>query len=195
MTNKEILSILPACLIIVGYIPYINGILRKKTTPAKATWIIWAFLDIIILAGMYTANAMNNQILASCVGASIVSLLSFKYGIPGWTKTDKLCMSMAVVGIVLWKIFENPILGIMVSLIVIFLGSVPTFISALENPSRENKTTWIIFFISCVCALIAIPHWTLEDAAQPIIFFIIELIMVYILFCRHCAETNKKVIA
>ena len=92
MTIKEEFSILAGLLIIVGYIPYINAILRKKTTPARATWLIWAFLDIITFVGMYTANAMNGQILAACVGASIVSLLSLKYGMPGWTNTDKFCI-------------------------------------------------------------------------------------------------------
>jgi hypothetical protein len=43
-----------------------------------------------------------------------------------------------------------------------------------------------------VCAVIAIPHWTLADATQPITFFVIDTIMMYILFIRPRTLTNNK---
>ncbi|MBI5023056.1 MAG: hypothetical protein HZC05_02725, partial [Candidatus Magasanikbacteria bacterium] len=146
MTIKEVFSVLAGVLCIIGYIPYINAVVRKKTTPARATWLIWAFLDIITLAGMYAKGAINGQILAAFVGASTVSVLSLKYGLPGWTKIDKMSIGGAVTGIILWGVFENPIFGIVISLAVILLGSIPTFVSAWDNPDRENKAAWIIFF-------------------------------------------------
>ena len=188
--TKELFSVFAGIFLVIGYVPYINAILRKKTMPSRATWIIWAFLDIITLAGMYAEHAVNHQILVASVGASIVSMLSFRYGVPGWTRTDKLCMGGAVAGVVLWKVFGNPTLGIVISLVIIFIGSIPTFESAWKDPSRENKTAWVILFISCVCATIAIPQWTLADASQPIVFFIIELIMIYILFCHSPKALN-----
>lgn len=197
MAIKELFSILAGLLLIVGYIPYINDILRGKTMPARATWLIWACLDIITLAGMYAKDSVNGQILTACVGASIVSLLSLKYGVPGWTKIDKISIVGAIVGVILWGVFANPIFGIVISLAVILLGSVPTFVSAWDNPNRENKTAWIIFFISCLCAVAAIPKWTLEDAAQPFTFLIIEIIILYIIFSRSNVrvETSKRILA
>ena len=197
MTIKEIFSVLAGVLCVIGYIPYINSVVRKKTTPARATWLIWAFLDIIILAGMYAKGAINGQILAAFVGASTVSVLSLKYGVPGWTKIDKISIGGSIVGVVLWWVFANPIFGIVISLAVVFIGSIPTFVSAWDNPNRENKTAWIIFFISCLCAIVAIPKWTLEDAAQPFTFLIIEIIILYIIFSRSNVrvETSKRILA
>ncbi len=181
---KDALSVIAGLLSIIGTIPYIRAILCGKTKPAKASWIIWVILDTIVLAGMFAKHAVNGQILGSTIGAAVIVILALKYGIPGWTKLDKFCFAGAILGIVLWQTFSNPVLGIITSLSVGFLGSIPTFASAWKDPSREDKRAWTIFFIACVCAIIAIPQWTLAHASQPITFFAIQTIIMYILYIR-----------
>lgn len=181
---KGMISVLAGILFIIGFVPYILAIWRGETKPAKASWIIWASLDSITLAGMFVKGTMNGQILGAVIGAWIVVILALRYGTPGWTKLDKFCLSGAVLGIVLWQVFSNPVLGIITSLSVVFLGSFPTFASAWRNPAQENRMAWTIFWLSCVAAMIAIPAWTLADAAQPIVFTIIESVMMYILYFR-----------
>lgn len=181
---KEILSVLAGLLFITGFVPYIRAILRKETKPSKASWIIWASLDYIVLAGMITEHTVNGQILGAVIGSSIVIGLAMKYGTPGWTKTDKFSLGGAVLGIMLWLVFSSPVIGSVITCIVGFLGSIPTFTSAWKDSSSEDKLAWTIFWISCVCAVIAIPHRTLADAAQPITFFAIETVMMYILYIK-----------
>lgn len=181
---KGILSVAAGVLFIVAFIPYIRSILRKETKPAKASWIIWASLDYLVFAGMLAEHTINGQILGAVVGATIVIGLAMKYGARGWTTLDKFCLGGAVLGIVLWQVFDNPSFGIVTACVVAFVGSIPTFVSAWKDPGRENKLAWTLFWISCVCAVIAIPHWTLADAAQPIAFFVIESTMMFIMLVR-----------
>jgi hypothetical protein len=190
MLAKNALSIIAGLLFIVGFVPYISAILRKKTKPAKASWLIWSSLDTTIFIGMLFKDAANGQILGATLGALVVTVLAMKYGTPGWTPLDKFCLGGAVLGILLWQVFNDPIFGIVTSLSVGFLGSIPTFASAWKDPSREDRMAWTIFWVSCVCAVIAIPQWTLADAAQPITFFAIETIMMYILYFRPSAHSR-----
>ncbi len=178
------LSVVAGVVFIAGFVPYILAILRRETKPAKTSWIIWCGLDVLVLAGMFAKHTVNGQIIGAVAGSLIVIALAIKYGIPGWTRIDKFCLAGAILGIILWLVFSDPNLGIMTSCTVGFLGSVPTFVSAWKNPSRENKWAWTIFWVSCVCTVIAIPHWTLASAAQPVTFLMIENIMMYILFIR-----------
>lgn len=184
MTFKTIASIVAGLLFLAAFVPYIRAIVRGDTKPAKASWIIWATLDSITIAGMFAKHTVNGQILGAVLGAWTVAFLAIKHGKPGWTKLDKFCLGGAVLGIVLWQVFSNPVLGIMTSLSVVFLGSFPTFASAWHNPAQEDRTAWTIFWLSCVAAMLAIPAWTLADAAQPITFTVIESTMVYILFLK-----------
>jgi hypothetical protein len=180
---KDILNVIAGVLFVVAFVPYIHAILHGAK-PAKASWIIWASLDYLILAGMIAKHTVNGQIIGAVIGATIVIGLAMKYGTPGWTKTDKFCLCGALLGIILWLISKNPAFGIITSCTMAFLGSIPTFKSAWKDPSRENKLAWTIFWISCVCAIIAIPRWTLADAAQPITFFAIESVVTFTLYFR-----------
>ena len=191
---NKILYTISCLMLIVGYIPYIRAIIRKETIPAKATWIIWAILDTVILAGMYFKNALNGQIIGAVIGTSIVAIISLKYGKSGWTKLDKVCFGGAVIGILLWKTFGDPLLGIIICLIVAFIGCFPTFSSAWKHPELENKFAWTIWFISCLLAVIAIPKWTLSYSAQPIAFLVFQVVMIYIIFIHSHFIKKRRIL-
>jgi len=181
---QQVLTIVAGILMMAGFIPYIWAILRKGAKPAKASWVIWTILDTITFAGMITKGAVNGQMIGTIIGAYITIGLALKFGSPGWTRLDRACLSGAVLGIALWTITANPIAAIVTSCGVAFLGSIPTFVSAWKDPSRENTLAWTLYWLSCVFALAAIPQWTLADALQPITFAAIETIMMVILLAR-----------
>ena len=118
------------------------------------------------------------------MGVWIVAALALKYGASGWTKLDKFCLGGAVLGVTMWYLFDSPTLGITVSNGIIFLGAFPTFASAWRDPSGEDKAAWTIYWLSCVASVLAIPAWTLADAMQPLTFFVIESVVMYLLFVQ-----------
>ncbi len=184
METTKILAVLSGLVCLAGFVPYLRAILKGDAKPAKASWVIWTSLDTITFAGMWIEGTLNGQMMAVIFGAWTTVVFALKYGKAGWTKLDKLCLFGATLGIVLWKAFDDPVFGIVISQIVIFFGSIPTFVSAWQYPSRENKLAWTLFWISCVLTIAAIPAWTLADAAQPITFFVVESVMMFILFVR-----------
>jgi hypothetical protein len=181
---KEIISVLAGILSIVSYIPYILAILRKQTKPAKASWIIWACLDTIVFAGMISAKTVNGQMMGVVAGVWIIAALSLKYGIPGWTRLDKICLCGAGIGIAVWQIFSSPVLGIVISLGMNCVGSIPTFVSAWKDPSRENKLAWTMAFVVSAITVVIIPRWTLADASQPFVFLALQTVIMYLLYIR-----------
>ncbi len=122
----------------------------------------------------------------------MVVRLTVKYGKPGWSRLDKFCISGAVFGIILSIVFWDAIPGITASCLVLLIGSFPTFASAWKKPSHEDKTAWTMYWISCVFAMIAIPKLTFQDVGQPITFFLIESIMMYILYI-HARKFRKAI--
>ena len=184
MNIQGVLSVLAGVLFVAGFFPYIRAILVGTTKPANASWIIWASLDTITICGMAVQHTLNGQIIGAVAGAWIVVALALKYGTRGWTLLDKFCLTGAVLGIILWKIFSSPTLGIITSNSVVFLGSIPTFVSAFKDPTKEDKLGWTIFWLSCICAVVAIPKLTFDDAIQPIVFFFIETTMMFLLYIK-----------
>ena len=182
MDLRQLFSVLSGVFIIAGYVPYIISIVKKKTVPAKASWLIWAILDTILLYGMFLRHAVNAQIVGTVLVIWIVVLLAFKYGKSGWTNLDKFCVSATGVGILL--ILINPTWSIFLLAVTSFIGAFPTFRSAWHDPSKEDKLTWTLYWISCVLTVIVVPVWSVSAGAQPVTFFIQETIMMYLLFIR-----------
>ncbi|MBI4020884.1 MAG: hypothetical protein HY369_01440 [Candidatus Aenigmarchaeota archaeon] len=177
-----VLGMLAGALFIAGFVPYIRAVLLGRTRPAKASWIVWAVVDTITFAGMLAEGTVNGQIVGTVLGLWVVLILALRYGIPGWTRTDKWCLGGAALGLALWATFSDPILAILMSQIVTVIGSVPTFVSAWSHPEREDKLAWTLFWVSCVITMAIVPEWTMAHAAQPIAFFAIESTMMAILF-------------
>ena len=180
---REILSILAGILVVIGDIPYIVSILRKEkpNKPSKASWIIWAILDTIAFAGMVAEDSVNGQIIGTVLGVWVVMALALIYGKPGFTKLEKFCLIGAVFGLILWKII-GPVAGVVTSLILIFIGSLPTFDKARKNPGGEDGLSWIIWWLSSLVQLIALQKWDLAHAAQPVVFITSSTIMLCLIY-------------
>lgn len=187
---KDIISALAGLLFVAGFVPYVRAILRGEAKPSKASWIIWAALDIMALVGMMSEGTVNGHIVGAVCGASTVALLALRYGKPGWETVDIVCLIGGIVGIALWVAFDNPTIGLVASMSGMLIGSIPSYTGAWNDPGRENKIAWTLFWVSCVLAIIAIPRWTFADAAQPLTFFAIESVMIYIIYFRPRATAQ-----
>lgn len=182
MDIRQLFSFFAGFFIMVGYVPYIISILKKKTVPAKASWLIWASLDTVLLYGMFLRHVVNMQILGTVLVIWIVVVLAFKYGKSGWTMLDKICLCATGIGILL--IMVNPTWSIFLLAVTSFIGAFPTFRNAWIDPNKEDKLTWTLYWTSCVLTVIAVPVWSVSSGAQPITFFIQETIVMYLLFIQ-----------
>lgn len=177
-----LLSALSGLVFLVAFVPYIRAILKGETKPNRATWVIWGSLDWITAFAMYAEGTLNGMIVGAATGATIVVVLAFIYGESVWKRVDVLCLVGAFIGIVLWQLYDNALFGILVSQAVILVGSMPTFLNAAKNPEQEDRTAWTMYWTGALLAVLALPEWTLAHAAQPVNFFVVESVMLYLLY-------------
>jgi hypothetical protein len=190
MPIKTVLSIVSGIVLLIAFIPYIKAIVRRETSPRKATWLIWASCDIIILAGMLVQHKVNGLLVGAVFGASTTFVLSLLYGEKGWTKRDKVCITLATLAIVLWRYFGDSNVGIALSSTALFIAAWPTYLSAWERPENEDRKAWVIFNASSLLGVLAIPHLTFADAVPPIVFLTIDCPMLYLIFVRPYFARN-----
>jgi hypothetical protein len=184
---RELFSMIGGILSFIALIPYAIAIVKRKVRPTKATWIVWASVDTLTVVGMIIAKTLNWQIVGAATGATVVMFLSFWYGNPGWTKTEKTCLSLAVIalGALIWK-FSDPVYGVLIAQSAAFIGSIPIFVEAWKG--KEDKLTWTILLVSCVFTLLSVPKYSIESLAQPINFVVACLIITGFLYFKKQPE-------
>ncbi len=191
---KDILSVLAGIIFLVGFVPYIRAILRKKDPikPSKVSWLIWTANDAMILSGMVAKHSLSGQIVGALLGSIVTLVLALKFGKAEWTWVDKGSLAGSILGVILWALLKEPNFCIVISVGVALVGSIPTYVSMWNSPEDEDKVGWTIFSSSSIFAIGAIPALTWEDATQPIGYALGNVVIMFLLFIRPRLLLAKK---
>ena len=126
MSLYNISSFLAGFLFLFAFFPYVKAIVKGNASPKKATWLIWALNDIIVVAGMAAEGRFNGLIAGATIGATTVFFLSLRKGESGWKPLDIVCVCMSIVAIVASFLVDVNI-GIALGLSSLFIAAVPTY--------------------------------------------------------------------
>ncbi len=171
-------------LFFVAFLPYIWAVISRETLPSPVSWAIWASVDTLAWVAMVKKKAAVGQLTGAMMGAWVVTGLSLVLGKPTIGSVEWVSIAGAALGIILWQKTGNAVLAIICSQIAVSIGAFPTFANAYANPAQENALAWVIWFLSCVCALLAVKKWDLANALQPVTFTTIETVMVFLVVIR-----------
>ena len=88
---KEILVFIASLLALVGNLPYLFDVVKKKIKPHPYTWFVWSIVSCVIFFGQVAKGAGIGAIptAASEVFTVIIFLFSLKYGFKNPPKSDK----------------------------------------------------------------------------------------------------------
>ena len=182
MTIVELCSIAAGLFSAAVSLWYIWSVLHGGR-PKWVTWFIWGTLDLIILAGMWRGGHVTNwQIISCSVFAWVTFILALKFGVPGWNRVDKACLIGAAVSIVL--LWHYPAWALAMSLLATCVAAMPTYVSAWEDPTRENFAAWMLGVIPGALILCIVP-WTFAAAAQPATFLVVNGTVPLIILVRR----------
>ncbi|MFW0838026.1 MAG: hypothetical protein ACKKL5_03420 [Candidatus Komeilibacteria bacterium] len=154
----------------IAFLPYIVSILRKKSSPNRATWIIWTVVSGVI-AGSYYAVGATSTIwvpVGYTIGSLIIAILSLKYGEGGLERLDKNCFIVSVLGLLGWLVSSSPLVALFANMVADSSGSLPTIKKVFKDPTSEDKLTWLLFWLGALANVLAIDDWRFVIYAYPL---------------------------
>ncbi len=185
-----ILIAISVLIVIYANIVYSIAILKGEARPHRTTRFVVLLIELLTVSTLY-AQGNTTAIYLSGI-YTICSLvlfgLSIKYGMGGWEKSDLICLGIAVLGIVMWKLTNNPFLGLCFSILADFAGCVPALIKTYKHPETEVWTFYGIGLLAIVINMMAIEHWTISEVIYPVYVAIINILMMYFIL----GHTPKK---
>jgi hypothetical protein len=184
---KSILAVISGLLIMVSALPYLKDIVKGKTKPNIVSWATWTLLTSIATVAAFASGAPRAALLT--LGATLATLsiviLGLRYGIAKLTKFDLVCQVGAVIGLILWAVFNSPALGLAFTLGIDLTGGLHTVYHAWRKPQEE---TWEAFFvggIASILTLLSLSTYRFADLAFPIYFVLFDLIITIIIISRR----------
>lgn len=179
-----LLGVISSIVFLVGDWPYITDTIKGTTKPERVTWGTVFLLNAIGFANQLASGAGNSLWLfgAAVLATGTIFGLSIFKGVGGHTNLDIFTIVVALLGLVLWIIFDSPTFSIVATLIVGIVALLPTFAKAKKQPETETKITWLLGSISALLATISVGTLDWRLLVLPINATILQAYMVYILY-------------
>ncbi len=159
------------------YLPYLRDIVKGKTKPERASWLIWTVLGGIAFFSQLAKGATDSLWMTSVqsLGVAIIFLLALKYGTGGLGRKDYLALSFAAVGIVLWYVTKEAAIALYIIIAIDAVGALLTIHKAYLDPGSETFSTWFLAGISGLFACLAVGEWSFVLLSYPVYICLINL--------------------
>ncbi len=190
---QAILLILSAILIVIGPITYIVSIARGTSKPHRMTRFILFFVlslnffSILAAHGNFGADLFAG---ITFIQAVIIFFMSLWWGMGGSSIVDWICLIVAIIGIICWKITGNPIFGVWFSILADFSAYLPAFIKTWKQPKTESP--WY-YLLSGLAALLSLVAYRIETASIFQIYIAFScIVMVFFIYRKDIFRLNKS---
>lgn len=184
---RESLAIIGAVIAALGTVPYLIDIVRGKTKPNIVTWLTWTMLTAISGAAALAAGEPKTAALlfgnSFCTG--LVVVLGLRYGTAKFSRFDIICQVSALLGLVLWLVFDSPVIGIVVPLVIDFIGALPTVRHSWLKPGEETWQAFMAGVIAPMFTMASLTRLNIASLAFPLYLFLANATLVAIIIGRR----------
>ncbi|MDB5169817.1 MAG: hypothetical protein JWN82_213 [Candidatus Saccharibacteria bacterium] len=169
-----------ATVVTVGsVIPYARDILKGSSRPNIVSWITWTLLTGIATAAAINAGEYTTAIFtgSAVLETAIIVVLGLRYGYVKYTRFDVVCQVSAIVGIVLWQLFDSPTAGVLASVTIDFIGALPTIRHSWKMPSEETWSTYALAGLGGIFAIFALTSYNWVSLTYAVYIVIINMLL------------------
>lgn len=186
---KEYIAIVATLLAIVGNLPYLRDVVRRKIEPHAFTWLVWSIVSCIVFFGQLAKGAGVGAIptLASEIFTLIIFFFSLRNGFKYITRTDVLYLLVALLGIIPWLLTKDPTISIIIAVSIDTVAFMPTLQKARMYPERENKILYSMNVARHILMLFSLQAYNIATTLHSIVMITLNSIMTGILVLK-----NKK---
>ncbi len=188
---REIAGMIGGSVFFSAFIPYFIDILRGRTNPQRATWIIWTILGVLILASYRSVGAQNTiwVAIAGAICPCVILVLSIWRGEGGTSKLDIAGLAGSAIGIAGWWLTTDPFVGLVMFMLTDQIASVPTMAKLWHEPASESLFAWSLWLSSSFFQLVALDSWDIHVSIYPLSYLVGQLAIVLLILRKYLRPT------
>lgn len=180
---KETIAIIAACLAIVGNVPYLLDVLRRKIQPHPYTWLVWSIVSGVTFFGALSKGAGVGAIPtgASEIFTIIIFFFSLRYGFKDIKKRDTLFLVIALLGLIPWAMTKDPTISVIIVVSIDLIAFIPTIRKTARNPKSENPILFGMNATRHTLTLFSLEAYNIATTLHSIVMIVINTLMTYLI--------------
>jgi hypothetical protein len=191
---KELFAFLGAFIVLFCTLPYIIDVVKHKTRPNIITWIIWTVLVGIGAIALFASHDYNAAwlLVGDAIATFAVVIVGIRYGTAELDKFDIFCLIGAVVGLILWLVFNSPLIAIVATIVIDFIGTIPTVRHSYLHPEEETYITFALGIIATIFTLLSLSDYSFSSWVYPAYLLFSNALLTVTIFYGQRAKHLKR---
>ena len=177
---KETFAIIASLLAIVGNVPYLNDIVKKRVRPHPYTWLVWSIVSCIIFFGQVAKGAGIGALPTASaeIFTIIIFFFSLQYGFKHIRKVDTLFFIIALLGIIPWIITKDPTPSGIIAVAIDLTAFAPTIRKTWGDPKTETQTLYSMNVLRHILMLISLQSYNIATTLHSIAMITTNSLMI-----------------
>jgi hypothetical protein len=165
-----------------GCIVYAKDTINGRTKPNLVTWFLWFLAPTIAFAAELDKGVglVSLMTLSVGLGPLIVLAASFANSKSYWELhwTDYICGLLSLLGLVLWLIYREGNIAIVLNIFADLAAAAPTLVKSFRHPETESVEAYWVAAVNAGITLLAIDTWNVAHYGFPIYIFLVNIAFV-----------------
>jgi hypothetical protein len=183
---KTTIAIIAALLAIVGNLPYLRDIIKKRVQPHPYTWLIWTIVSCIVFFGQVAKGAGIGALptAASEIFTIIIFFFSLQYGFKNIRTIDTVFLVIALLGIIPWILTKDPTVSVIIAVSIDVVAFVPTIRKTWSQPKTETPVLYGTNVIRHILMLFSLQAYNIATTLHSIAMITTNTLMTSIIVTR-----------
>lgn len=165
---------LPAGFIIIAILlrlasgmSYFKATWQGRAQPSLVSWFFWSVTALIAFAVQIVKGDGVSAWVTLAIGLSPIAVCAAAlyrgaYR-AGFSRGDKWCVALTIIGILLWLINKNPLTALVMSILADIFSSIPTILKSWRAPHTEYPIAYMLSIASMAITLLTISNWAITN--------------------------------
>lgn len=180
---KTTVAIIAALLAIVGNIPYVRDVIKKRVQPHPYTWLIWSVVSCIVFFGQLAKGAGIGALptAAAEIFTIIIFFFSLRYGFKNIRQIDTYFFIAALLGIIPWVLTKDPTISVIIAVTIDFIAFIPTLRKTWTKPKTETSLLYGMNVLRHILMLISLQAYNVATMLHSIVMIATNTFMTWLI--------------
>ena len=185
---KSILGGIATILVLVGYIPYLRDIIRKKTKPHLYSWFLWTLETMIIFGLQTSGGAGTGAWVTLAAGIMCIAVITLAIIYKSRVKVvfiDTVFLVLNLVSLALWLVTKQPVLSSILTTAVGLFAFAPTIRKSWNQPYTETLSFYYLNSFRFGLSILALETYSVTTALYPVTWVVANTSFAVMLILRR----------